>query len=202
VALQTLLAELDADLAKLRELFASWRETTLIKTVGVFDEFLPLDALPRFSNGALDFGSGEQQQKARNFWEKVGCVLATVGEPNEPAESAAIPPADAILRFLRPRWIALAHVTKTNGNNVATKFDRALVMDNRCERLGLRVREARREAPYLGAAVPAGLGALTGVSYGSTSSAAAGSAALSSVAADLPHELEHGPEEAATWRGR
>jgi hypothetical protein len=198
LALQTLLAELDADLAQLRELFASWRETTLVRTVDVFDELLPLDTLPRFSNGALDFGNGEQQQKARSFWEAVGCVLATIGEPNEPAEPADIPPADAILRFLRPRWIALAHVTEINGNNVVTKFDRALVMDNGCERLGLRLREARAGKRRTSVRLSP-LGALTGVSYGGTSSAAAGSAGLSSVA-ELPHEFEHGPDEVATRR--
>ena len=52
LALQTLLAEVDADLAKLLELFAFWRETTLIKTVDVFDELLQLDALPRFQRRA------------------------------------------------------------------------------------------------------------------------------------------------------
>jgi hypothetical protein len=55
--------------------------------VDVFDELLPLDALPRLSDDGLDFGTGE-------------------------AEPAAIPPPDTILRILRPRWLALAHVTK------------------------------------------------------------------------------------------
>jgi hypothetical protein len=192
-ALQALLVELNADLDELLKQFDAWRETTLIRSVEVLDELLPLDALPRLTaEGTLAFGADEPQRKAKDFWMKVGCVLATVGEPTGQAPEPARQSLDETLRFRRPRWIVLAQVKNDNGKAAVTRFDRVLIMDNRCQEIGLRLRKSRAAKRRTSVRLSS-LGALTGISYGGTSSAAAATSAVGSAvgsaAADLSRDL-------------
>jgi hypothetical protein len=95
-------------------------------------------------------------------------VLATVDERDDQTPPARPPLGDAVLLFLRPRPIVLAHVKKTNGNPVVTRFDRVLVMDHRCRQLALPLRKSRAGKRRTSVRFSA-LGVRTGVSYGATS---------------------------------
>jgi hypothetical protein len=188
-ALEMLLTGLDTDLDGLAKQFTAWRASTLTQSAQAFDELVPLDALPRWADGALQFPAGDQ--RASNFWHSVDRILATVGEPPAHTTSPAVAAADEF-RMLRPRPVTLAHMAKVGDREVATRFDRILVMDHACNELFVQIRKSRNARRSTAVRLSA-LGALTGISYSGKSSAAGDTAALAALPADLSHSLDRQP---------
>ena len=191
--LKELLTDLDADLDKATARFDAWREGTFTTTVRSYDELLPLSELPRYENGAPNFGTAPNG--ASEFYAATGRVLATVGYDGAAAaaDQAAQQTATTELHVLRPRPVVLVHFERASGDNTPhiTGYDRVLVMDAGSEELTVPVRKSlwakRRTDLSLSE-----LGAMTKVSYNGTSDAAA-----SQALAGAPEKVSGALEQAA-----
>ena len=183
--LRELLGDLKADLGDLQRTFTAWRAGTMLESPATYDELLPLDLLPLWEDGALTFPDGDQ--RAKEFWENTGKIMAAVGTPSaHTTPSGRLPAAEVCI--LRPRQAVLAHVGKTGGQPALSCVDRVLIMDHTCPELILPIRRSRSGKRQTAASL-SDLGALTGISYGGTSPAAADASTLAALAAGLSTSL-------------
>jgi len=180
-AARRVLADVETELDAAKTHFAAWRATTISTNRAVRDVVVPLEALPTVDGTSLTFVAGADGQRVREFFDKVGQVLArpTTGTAAAPpsaqrADEVTALQVTAAFHVLRPRLMELVEASGHEPSAVALgQVHRQLVVDRGCDELTVTVRRSwnarRRTEVTLGA-----LGALTGVTFNGSASAVAG----------------------------
>lgn len=195
-ALRRLLAETDADVARLTALFEAWWRSEQEQEERTVTALWEMRHLPRIAGGELDWTSGatDVEPTAKSVWDEYGLALARDESRTDPDGAAEIvhgtPSHDGVW-VRHPRLVVLHVVHKrTDGTPRIERTERRLVMDDKCTRefLPFDTSAFRKRALTLEFSP---LGALIGIKESRS-----GAADVASAVAGLPTAAVEGLETA------